>query len=368
MKPQKLLALESLRGIAALSVAFYHFIIGSHFNNQFTYNSWIMVDFFFVLSGFVIALNYIDRITDLKDLVVFQKKRFLRLYPLHLLMLLVFVGIEFSKYIAEIKYNMVAYKPAFSGNNLSALLANLTLLQNWTFPNLTFNYPSWSISAEFYTYAIFGSIILFTKGKRMIMSIVLVICTIIFALLLDKYGMNSTNNTSGPLRCLYSFSIGAIIYFIYELFNKKSFISSSIPSIIMLLLSIVIIINFGAKDSEYLVFIPLLFGTTILVVVLTNLNQGVNRVLSNKALVYLGTISYGIYMIHAAVWWVFSQVLRFVFKFKSTSSGAAAGDIHVPNIFLADLISIFGLLIVLGLAHLSYKYIETRFNKLRAKI
>ena len=50
MKKNKFLALESLRGVAAISVAIFHFSIGSHLNTEFTKNAWLMVDFFFVLS------------------------------------------------------------------------------------------------------------------------------------------------------------------------------------------------------------------------------------------------------------------------------------------------------------------------------
>ena len=81
MKKDKYLALESLRGGAAISVAIHHFYIGSHFNVAFTMYAWLMVDFFFVLSGFVIALNYQDRIKTFENLKAFQFKRFLRLYP-----------------------------------------------------------------------------------------------------------------------------------------------------------------------------------------------------------------------------------------------------------------------------------------------
>ena len=91
------LPLESLRGFAAVSVALFHFNVGSSFNNSFTNNAGIMVDFFFVLSGFVIALSYMEKIKNCNDLVSFQKKRFWRLYPLHMVMLLIFVLLEFIK-------------------------------------------------------------------------------------------------------------------------------------------------------------------------------------------------------------------------------------------------------------------------------
>ena len=115
-----------------------------------------MVDFFFVLSGFVIAFNYIDRIYSLPELLTFQKKRFWRLYPLHLITLFLFVGIEIAKYIVEIQYGLVANNQAFSQNNFTSFLANIFLVQNLLITDPTFNTVSWSISSEFYTYTLFA--------------------------------------------------------------------------------------------------------------------------------------------------------------------------------------------------------------------
>ena len=101
MTQGKILYLESLRGIAALNVAMYHasLVGGESFivTNSFVKNADLMVDFFFVLSGFVIAYNYSDRIFNFASLTQFQTKRFLRLYPLHFLTLLIFLAIELAK-------------------------------------------------------------------------------------------------------------------------------------------------------------------------------------------------------------------------------------------------------------------------------
>ena len=69
-------------------------------SNAFVDNAWLMVDFFFVLSGFVIALNYQGAIRSGASLLEFQYRRFFRLYPLHLVMLLVFLLLECAKGIA----------------------------------------------------------------------------------------------------------------------------------------------------------------------------------------------------------------------------------------------------------------------------
>src|SRR6218665_3058891 len=82
--------LESLRGLAALLVVFYHlppWWIGYQ-NVPLISNCYLMVDLFFVLSGFVIALNYEHKLKSWSQLGHFTRLRFVRLYPVHLVFLI----------------------------------------------------------------------------------------------------------------------------------------------------------------------------------------------------------------------------------------------------------------------------------------
>jgi peptidoglycan/LPS O-acetylase OafA/YrhL len=353
-----------LRGIGALSVAFFHFNVGGHFNNTFGDNAGILVDGFFVLSGFVIALNYIDRIKTTQDLIIFQRKRFLRLYPLHIIMLFAFVIVEVAKYFVEVKFGLIANNRAFTTNNINAFLANAMLIQNWVLPTLTYNGPSWSISAEFYTYAIFGILLVLTNRRRKLLVTSLIVSILGFGFLLSVNGMSS-DNISGPLRCLYAFSIGALACCAYNFLRNTIVLKSSIPSVISLISSIVIVIFFGVKESNFVELIPLFFGMTILVLVLTKQDQKIHRALSNDWTVYLGTISYGIYMIHTLIWWILTQTLRLVLKVPTQVNPDGTVTILIDNVFFADLLSVIGVVIVIFLAHFSYKYVETRFDRIR---
>lgn len=150
---EKKLHLESLRGIAALSVVFYHYSLGflhlTILKNGFTDNAGLMVDFFFVLSGYVMALSYGDKISNWSQLLNFQFKRFIRLYPLHLIMLLLFLLLEIAKYAAGYSSEQNSIFGPITG--LEDFISNLFLTHNFT-GDLSWNRPSWSISAEFYTY------------------------------------------------------------------------------------------------------------------------------------------------------------------------------------------------------------------------
>ena len=88
--------LETLRGLAALAVAFYHYPSESLL---FIQKGHMAVYLFFSLSGFVITLNYFRKIYNLNSLINFQSKRFFRLYPVHLFVLILVLLIQFLKYV-----------------------------------------------------------------------------------------------------------------------------------------------------------------------------------------------------------------------------------------------------------------------------
>jgi peptidoglycan/LPS O-acetylase OafA/YrhL len=320
--------------------------------------------FFFVLSGFVIALNYLDKIFTFKDIILFQKKRFLRLYPLHFIMLIIFLFIEITKYIAEAKFGLNANNKPFTTNNLVSFLANIFLIQNYTVSNLTFNTPSWSISAEFYTYFLFALIFFFNRGRKKIITIILLLNIIGCGYLLNKYGMSTAN---GPLRCLYAFSFGVLIFILYTKIKNKYKFSSSFPSALTIIITILIITKMeggGRVDPnnyKYSVLTILLFGGVILSLVLTKSTSSIYLFLSKKYLVYMGTISYGIYMVHAAVWWLINQFLRFVVKVDTKIQDTSEIIIVVNNPILSSFIAFLGMTIIILLSHFSYKSIEKKF-------
>ena len=90
---KKFLPLETYRAFAALMIAAIHFDVNSPLVNHSFANGYF-VHFFFCLSGFVIYFNYKDKIKNFENIKLFIKKRFLRLYPLHLFFLVLFLFIE----------------------------------------------------------------------------------------------------------------------------------------------------------------------------------------------------------------------------------------------------------------------------------
>ncbi|MEO6080789.1 MAG: acyltransferase [Steroidobacteraceae bacterium] len=331
---KKILPLESLRGLAALVVVLHH----SHaqiwravdspswlVNNPLVSNASYMVDLFFVLSGFVIALNYAERIKTWDDAWSFQVKRFWRLYPLRLVMLLVFAAIECLKLFWANNES-----PAFMHNDGEAFVNNLLLTQSLYLPDTTFNYPAWSISTEFYAYAVFGLLVLL--GRFFIpaaISIVLIAGAIL--LLPPDYQVMFP-------RCLYAFFIGVLAY-------KAHGRTPTLPALPMLIASVV---GVCLAHDAWRVVLPLLFALTILSLAASN-GTRTYRALSAPWLVFLGTISYSVYMTHAAVWWLARQIVL-------------RGHIRL-NAWTETLVILVGVAVVLGVSVVSYKLIEDRFRK-----
>ena len=83
--------LETFRGFFALVIVLHHLKIETFVQrSNFIINGGLVVDFFFVLSGFVISLNYLDKINSKTDLFNFQKKIFLIFSSLKIFFLFVF--------------------------------------------------------------------------------------------------------------------------------------------------------------------------------------------------------------------------------------------------------------------------------------
>jgi len=89
--------LTSLRGLAALSVVAYHVSVrpgGAWLENPIVHHGYLAVDFFLLLSGFVLAGAYGETATTWQGYLQFVRRRFFRLFPLHLVVLAVIVLVD----------------------------------------------------------------------------------------------------------------------------------------------------------------------------------------------------------------------------------------------------------------------------------
>lgn len=355
-----ILPLESLRGFAALSVAVYHLQIDSDFtNNLFVAHSYWMVDFFFVLSGFVIAYSSLDRLNSFANAVSFQLRRFWRLYPLHIFTLLLFLMIELLKLLAEQKLGLKPNSPAFGKNNFSAFISNLFVFQTF-YPNyLSFNYPSWSISAEFYTYSLFAFAAIFLKKWLQIVAAILCASSWYFYYSgIDSNLVNGIESTQFRIfRCVFGFFMGVMIYGIYLRMRNTIMFHSSV-TVIVLIMSI-----FGICYSKeiYDPLITLMFAIVIIVVIFTDEKTFVYRALSYSSFVYLGRISYSVYMIHAVLWWFVNQILGTILKYPRGNGTFKENIYFVPQEY-GNMIVVFCVVLLILFSSITYYLVEDKFR------
>jgi len=149
-------ALEGLRALGALSVATAHSWPSVIRDLDWFNGSFAVVEMFFVLSGFLVTRAYGERVNGLRDIGVFATKRLGRLYPLHLAVLLTWVALFYGKQLlntglaafgVDLGMTPVGVQAPF---DVQYFILNLGLLHGLGFQDsLAFNFPSWSISAEF---------------------------------------------------------------------------------------------------------------------------------------------------------------------------------------------------------------------------
>ena len=359
--------LDSFRGIFALCVVVFH----THYFNSITETSFFrgsdsFVDFFFVLSGFVITHSYAYK----KDISFkkFTLSRFFRLFPLHIATLIFYILLELCKLVAY-RYGIAFNKPPFSAeNDPSQIIPNLLLLQSWTtYTNaLSFNYPAWSISIEFYIYLIFF-ITLLVKGlyRNILWFFIASIATLLFS---NSYLTTADILSITVLRGLSGFFAGALTYLLYKNTHniiKLGTIGSSLFEI-SLFISILFVIS-SNFDNKGIVLL-FLFSASIFIFAF---EKGLLSSLFSKQLFNgIGKLSYSIYMTHAPILFMILSLYMILEKFLKTKSMTlmikGCRFVDFGSIFLNNLGVLITVITVLLVSNITYKYIEIpgqRFGK-----
>jgi len=305
-----------------------------------------MVDLFFVLSGYVIYSSYSEKITSISDLFHFQFLRFGRLYPVHFIFLVVFIFFEIAKYIAHYKFGIISpNSQPFLENNPTAIFQQIFLVQSFTENYATFNGPAWSISVEFFTYLIFGiSILIFKKKKDLFFSLLAIVS---FVLLVTK----TTFGLDILLRSLTGFSIGCITAFFIK--GQKTNISKYVS----LLIFVSIVIFLQLKTTELYDAAIYFLSAALIVSLMLSKDGYLNYILNSKVLIWLGSISYAIYMSHAAILWAINQAIRLIFKKPEIIliSGSSTPQLNKAETLIA---LVFIILIVLSVSAFVYRFVE----------
>lgn len=353
--------LTGLRGWGALMVALFHFrealpnlYIG--FLGTFVGRAHMLVDLFFVLSGYVIAYAYRRRaVTSWAGHRSFMWARFTRIYPLHLATLGIFIALELVKKVL-FDGGGDGEALAFEGlNSISTIPANLLLLQaTGATSELSWNLPSWSVSAEWFAYLLFPLIAgyLMKVGK---IGAYLLYAVAVFGLTALSYTQGNLDVTHdfGALRGICGFGIGVITYRIVTLGGVPKWASFrwAGPAVIAVYY-LSLLLTPSTIDGLIIPFLSLL----VVVIPESSLFRGL---FETKFFVVLGNASYSIYLLHILV----------------VNTSKSLWDIFGPEIALRDLstlsswvVALVWYVVVIGISIPSFRYFERPvMNRLRRK-
>ncbi len=305
--------LTGIRGIAAIWVLLLHFQDELNaclpwFKNlePVASRGHIGVDIFFVLSGFIMSYVYQDIYRwQLRSKINFVIKRFARVYPNQLMTLLV-LG------VLVLAANFLG-KSTSGSYELKEFVTHLFMLQAFPYLHngLSWNYPAWSVSAEFFGYlAIFPIAILLMRQAWL--SKYSFSCSIA---LIIGYLTFLNNELLGTWEMLaqisFEFLAGALLFRSIQQQAKIADISAKampylcITGVILLYLPDSII-------SDSLVRSYLILTAPLLIAALYSQSGVIANFLSTKYVCYLGLISYALYMTHA----ITQNVLKVIFPIE----------------------------------------------------
>ncbi len=336
-------ATNLLRGVCAFAILVWHYqhffyigTSGTDFNrpsqpfyflfSSFYESGYLAVQIFWCISGLIMAHSYINRKnTNAKEFAV---ARFARLYPIHILTLLIVAVLQ------QISFRTLNTFQIYGSNDLFHFLLNLLFVQSWGFERgYSFNAPTWSVSIEIIIYILFFTVISLLQRFRVWVPIAILI---IYKLTVNVEFISQFRN------CLVYFFFGVMIYFVAK------YISQSVlrtPTFLILSFEIAAyfaaryfdLINFNAGSNGYI------WSTAFLVFVVAQIDHSKFARLFVKTRI-IGDLSYSVFLWHIPI-----QILIKLVQAKYSSANSIVYD---------KLFFIFYIALTYFVGYLSYQFFE----------
>ena len=313
--------LDGLRGVAALLVVFYHIFEGFSFAGGGTLitvinHGYLAVDFFFILSGFVIGYAYDDRWKKSLTLKNFFKRRLIRLHPM--IIMGAIIGI-----IAFFVQGGVKWDGTHVATSMAMLALLLAMFFIPAYPGAGYdvrgngemfplNGPSWSLFFEYIGNILYALFIHRLSNKALAVLVVLLGLGLSWFALFDVvgYGMigvgwtlDGLNFWGGMLRMLFPFTLGMLISRNFRSFNIRG--AFWICSVV--LIAIFCVPYIGGKSPVCLngVFEMVCIAIVFPILVCIGASGKTTDRHSANVCKFLGDISYPLYAVHYPVMYVF---------------------------------------------------------------
>jgi peptidoglycan/LPS O-acetylase OafA/YrhL len=337
-------SLDGLRLVSCSLIILYHFVPYIAGRDSFLFwplrNVAVMVDIFFIISGVVIAYNYSGKVNTLAGFGEFMKKRFARLYPLHLATLLFYAAIGLAvllgylDVVKEQKYDFGEFLP------------NLFMTHAWGFSDkFAFNGASWSISAEMFAYLCFPLLLLLVS-RSLSSGVAILVLLYALGIYIAEYhvGRHLTGLTIpfSIFRALPSFALGVALYHHRE--RLPQFETRSVRIFLAMSGAILAASLLSVANS----YVLLAAASAFTIAVFLADRYKVPTLLSSPILVSNARLTYSMYMLHGLI---ATACLSFLFpKLLGRSFDA---------IWVRAACVVLGFGLTIAISALSYAWFET---------
>ena len=341
--------LNLIRVLAAFSVAIWHFQLlipeGNSDQNLtsdypfhrvlgFLYtHGFLAVQLFWVISGFVIAKAYLNKMWEPKK---FIRNRFARLYPLHLITFLIVAILQLVIRGSQGSYAICTYQDSYH------FLLNLFFIPAVGLEKgCSYNAPIWSVSVELISYLAFALLLTFGGKINLFRLIAINFLTLVFLV------FNPINLPTHILECAFFFFFGTTLFWIRSSNSKfPSYIILFIPLFIFLKMEKIQVGNINLKESS----IPwvLVFGTILALQDWANIKFISLRHLSTVSEIF-GNLTYSSYLLQYPLilcWLLFCSYFKIVLE-----------PVHLPYLLLGYIFILF------GLSHLTFQKFESYWRE-----
>jgi peptidoglycan/LPS O-acetylase OafA/YrhL len=343
---QQVHALTGVRIVAAMWVVLFHF--RGNIASEFGWLSEVIgpvlahgelgVDLFFALSGYVLALNYGERMglrLDRSATVKFWWARLARVWPAYVFMLL-FTALWHGLLLARQSDDPVAVRDYSVGS----FLRQLTLVVQWTesgFERLTWNGAAWSVSAEAFAYLLFPVLVLliFRLNRSLsTRSLVLMTAVLLFPVVFFSYVIGLYAAWMWLLRILCAFMAGALVFYIVRRIPNTPGNRLLASHIVVLGAALIVAGSYWMDMTGRSRAIGLLIPVLVAIVgALGMADRHVARLLGSKAFVVGGMASYSIYLVHMPLIEIFWKLqMSFPEVVGTGTIGAKVGFILIPAV------------------------------------
>ena len=324
---EELRALTGIRGLAAWFVVFYHarllltgFVPG--WGIDMLAKGYLAVDFFFMLSGFVIGYNYSGKFMaqGLRASGPFLWRRFTRIWPLHAAILVAMIAFALI---------LVATERDHSAYPFQELPLHFLLMQNWGFTReLSWNYPAWSISTEAGAYLLFPLFVVLVRPERRGTATLLAGVIALMAALYTVFrmagwhGLGDDISGLGLFRCVTQFAVGVILCVLWQRWKGGRRWCASVTLVLAI---VVLATGLGAGLPET-AFVPAAMASGLMALALSR--GWLAGFFGSRLIHWLGEISYSTYLAH------FFLLVLFKIAFVDASLQMGPGKLAAYSLLL----------------------------------